>query len=416
MPGLAATAAWQLAALNPSPMGETMLQIVPDVIQALRALLDDLQYDAVQRTLRQIFGRERVRFNRPLDAVARGASRMVGGVCAIHLLSEDEQWLNLATVHHADPDIARALRQLLAARPFNVHEYLAGQLIGAGQPLLMPSASPTQLRDLFGLDVDALLESATAISLVSVPLRLNGKLIGAVTVWRDQPGPPLTADDQLALQWLADRAALAIDNAQLYTDLQQALQKEQNTRQQLVQAETFAAMGRIVAAVAHELNNPLQTIRNCLFLIQQEIQPDGPMHEYFQMATTEFERLTNLVAQLRALQRSRVTTAMQRLDLRALIGDVRRLLEAEMTAHRIRWQSSIETSRCTILGTVDQLKEVCLNISLNALDAMQIGGALSVDVIASDTGEQVGMRFRDTGPGIEPENLAKVFEPLFTTK
>jgi signal transduction histidine kinase len=250
-----------------------------------------------------------------------------------------------------------------------------------------------------------------------VPLRLNGKLIGAVTVWRDQPEPPLTTDDQLALQWLADRAALAIVNAQLYTDLQQALQTEHDTRQQLVQAETFAALGRIVAAVAHELNNPLQTIRNCLFLIQQEIRPDELMHEYFQMAAAEFERLTNLVAQLRALQRSRVTTVMQPLDLRALIDGVHVLLEAKLTAHQIRWQSSIETSHCTIVGTPDQLKQVCLNIGLNALEAMQArGGALSVDLIASDSGEQVGVRFRDKGPGIEPENLVKVFEPLFTTK
>jgi signal transduction histidine kinase len=127
--------------------------------------------------------------------------------------------------------------------------------------------------------------------------------------------------------------------------------------------------------------------------------------------------LTNLVAQLRALQRSRVTTAMQPLDLCALIDDVHKLLEAELTAHRIRWRSSIETSHCTIVGTFDQLKQVCLNIGLNAVEAMRArGGALRADLIASDTGEQVGVRFRDTGPGIEPENLAKVFEPLFTTK
>jgi PAS domain S-box-containing protein len=160
-----------------------------------------------------------------LDAVAHGASRMAGGACVIHLLSEDEQWLNLATVHHADPDIARTLQQILAARPFNVREYLAAELIGAGQPLLMPDASTAQLGGMFRLNAEALLELATAISLVSVPLRLNGKLIGAVTVWRDQPGPPLTADDQLTLQWLADRAALAIGNAQLYTDLQRSLNR-----------------------------------------------------------------------------------------------------------------------------------------------------------------------------------------------
>jgi two-component system sensor histidine kinase HydH len=253
--------------------------------------------------------------------------------------------------------------------------------------------------------------------LLIVPLRLFGQVIGLLTVWRDKPAPPLTTNDQWAIQWLTDRTALAIDSSRLYTDLQRSLLQEQDTRRQLVQAETFAAMGRMVATVAHELNNPLQTIRNCLYLIEQEIPADESLHEYFQMAATEFERLSSLVAELRMLQRSRMPLTLKPLNLRVLLDEVYALLDVKLRAQAVEWQLSIETTETEVLGASDQFKQVCLNISLNAIEALHPdGGTFWVSLLASPESSEVGLRFQDSGPGIAPENLSRVFEPLFTTK
>ncbi|MBP1694781.1 MAG: putative two-component hybrid sensor and regulator, partial [Chloroflexi bacterium] len=108
----------------------------------------------------------------------------------------------------------------------------------------------------------------------------------------------------------ANQAALAIQNAHLYQDVENALAKEQAARQQLVQTEKFAAMGRMLGSVAHELNNPLQTIQNCLYLTRLDTPADSPIQEYLDMAFSETNRLSSLVAQLRELYRPRIANTL----------------------------------------------------------------------------------------------------------
>ncbi len=353
-----------------------------------------------------------------LEVAVRGAGQLAGGPCMIHLFSADRQWLNLATLASSQMlTNSKGCNSILMTEPYPVTAEPAVTVINTRQPVLWPQVPPDLFQNVIQPRYGWQLDQAAATSLIIAPLRLSGEVVGLLTVWREKPGLPLTIDDQLALQWLTDRTALAIDSARLYTDLQRSLQQEQATRRQLVQAETFAAMGRIVATVAHELNNPLQTIRNCLYLIEQEIPEDISLYEYFRMAATEFERLSDLVAQLRTLQRSRMPVDLQLLNLQGLIEEVYVLVQAKLEAHAVEWQLSVETTETEVLGAIDQLKQVCLNISLNAIEAMQPdGGVLRVSLLASADGDQVGMRFQDSGPGITPENLSKIFEPLFTTK
>jgi signal transduction histidine kinase len=187
---------------------------------------------------------------------------------------------------------------------------------------------------------------------------------------------PFTTTDETIIKDLIGRVALAISHARLYQDLETSLNKEQTIRNQLVQTEKYTAMGRMVASVTHELNNPLQTIKNCLYLLESDMKPDVS-HEFLTLASSEVQRLTDLVDQLREVYRP---------------------------------QNNTQKATC-------ELKQVFINISLNAIEAMQpLGGVIRTSFSESNDGKLVGVSIHDNGPGISAEHLSHIFEPLYTTK
>jgi signal transduction histidine kinase len=219
------------------------------------------------------------------------------------------------------------------------------------------------------------------------------------------------------LESLACSAAIAVENAQLYTRLEKALQQEKKTRAQLIQAGKISAMGRMVASVAHEFNNPLQTIKNCLFLVQEGMMPAAEQRRFLIMAASEVERLSRLVAQLRAVYRPAAGDQMQAVELYKVVEQVRSLVAPHLSKNRVRWECAEPPCPLTVNGIADQLKQVFLNLSLNACEAMQAeGGALTVSLATTADGRQVGVTFRDTGPGIDPQALPDLFDLFFTTK
>ena len=200
-------------------------------------------------------------------------------------------------------------------------------------------------------------------------------------------------------------------------ELEKALSQEQNIRSQLVQSEKFAAMGRMVASVAHELNNPLQTIQNCLYLTQQDIPVSSPIQEYLDMAFSEIKRLSILVAQLRELYRPRSALVIQSKNICRILDEAHALLAPHLLHQQVLWQQSPCPSIPIVNCNEDQIKQVFINISMNAIEAMQPeGGCLSVQVTLSDDNRHVGVIFRDNGPGISPDILPVLFEPFTTTK
>ncbi len=253
-------------------------------------------------------------------------------------------------------------------------------------------------------------------SVLSVPLLFNAVVSGVIEVV-SQDRQLFDAHDQELLEAIAAAAAIAVNNAQLYTNLQLALRQEQTMRAQLIQAGKLSAMGRMVASVAHEFNNPLQTIKNCLFLVQQDIGPALAENEFMHTATSEIQRLSDLVTQLRAVYRTPAVEQRQPLDLVQTLDVVHTLMLPHLDKHRVSWEISLPAVPLQVVGIADQLKQVFLNIALNAVDAMQPGGGvLTVAFVLSDAGDSAGVVFRDTGPGLAPEVLANLFEPFFTTR
>jgi len=193
--------------------------------------------------------------------------------------------------------------------------------------------------------------------------------------------------------------------------------EKKNVENQLVQAEKHAVIGRMVGSVTHEINNPLQTIKNCLYLISQDTGSDSPNREPLEMALSETQRLGNIVGQLRQLYRPQASQTMVAQELLSIIGEVHALIIPHLNNSKVVWRPLPGLQDCKVFCAKEQLIEVFLNLSTNAIDSMQpAGGELSVDMDFNTAKGKVGVIFRDTGPGISSEILSHIFEPFMTTK
>lgn len=190
-------------------------------------------------------------------------------------------------------------------------------------------------------------------------------------------------------------------------------------RQRLIQTEKLTAMGRMIASVAHEMNNPLQTIKNCLFISQRRVTEEHPISTYLEMASSETGRLSDLVVQLREVYRPRSSQDIAPFSVQKLIEETQAILQPHFQQNHVRWvvDTSSIPADFTTMGIANQLKQVLLNISLNAVDAMQPhGGELTLRILYDLETDRVGLQLQDTGPGLDAKVIPNLFEPFFTTK
>jgi PAS domain S-box-containing protein len=272
----------------------------------------------------------------------------------------------------------------------------------------------------------------TVHSLLAVPLVFQDKVLGVVEAVNKLPVDGQSAfdqDDLEMLEALAGSAAIAIQNARLYRAEREAFRRLQESQTQLVQAEKMGALGRLVASITHEINNPLQAIQNSLELAEEELEGSvrrEKLARYLGMARTEIERLASILRRLRDFYRP-VRQEMQPTDIHAVLRSVLDLTGKQLQHANIAVELGQAFDLPQVLATPDHLKQVFLNLILNAIDAMsdegRSGGTLSVRTaldqmqMADDCWvAAVCIELSDTGNGIPPGILPRIFEPFVTTK
>jgi signal transduction histidine kinase len=187
---------------------------------------------------------------------------------------------------------------------------------------------------------------------------------------------------------------------------------------QLVRAEKLAAIGQLAASIAHEVGNPLQAIQGFLSLFLEQCPPDVPNERFLKLAEEEIERIVQVLARLRDLYRPRADVFTE-VDLNELVNSVLLLTGKQLERGRIRVLRELEPQLPTIQGVADQLKQVLLNLVLNAAEAMFDGGLLHVQTYVGEDhvqGRSTVITVTDTGFGIPPEQLPRIFDGLHTTK
>jgi PAS domain S-box-containing protein len=348
-----------------------------------------------------------------LQLIATAAQQIIPGVerAVIHLLDENTQTLR-AVAGAGLPELG------LLELGMRTGQGIAGLVIKESRainvadthtdPRYLPLGAATHLH-----------------SLLVVPVQSATRMLGTLSVQTAAPGV-FSADDEGLLAALGANAAIAIGNAQLYEEQRSLLRERERVQSQLIQSEKTAALGRLVASLAHEINNPLQSVQGCLTLTQEELQGGfrtEKMIRYLEVAVTEIERISNIVRRLRDFYRP-ARTEMAAIRLHEVLHSVLELTHKQLQHANVTVERQWAADLTEIEANADHLKQVFLNLILNAVDAMPEGGTLTLRttpdeiLLPNETTPRPAVRveFSDTGVGMPPEVLARLFEPFFTSK
>lgn len=246
-----------------------------------------------------------------------------------------------------------------------------------------------------------------------IPMSLQNRVRGLLSVTRKISGTEFFEDDLEFLAILANQLSVAVENARLFDSEKEALEQLRAAQLQLMQAEKLAALGQLSARVAHEVNNPLGIIKNYLLMIREHDSQDKLSAEYVQIVTEEVDRIARIVRQLLDMFKPR-QDGFSDTDVESVIDETLLLLSLHTQRGKVTISKQLPSPLPHVHGSSEQLKQVFLNLMINSCDFMPDGGKIEVTGDVED--HQLHLHFTDWGPGIAPENIEKIWEPFFTTK
>lgn len=185
--------------------------------------------------------------------------------------------------------------------------------------------------------------------------------------------PPFRESDLELFQILARQAAAALENARLYAEQLDYVRKVEESQKALLQAEKMAAAGRLSASIAHEVNNPLQAVQNCLHLAGREDLPAEKRKEYFDLARTELEKLMLTVRRMLDFYRPSATS-LEKIDLTEMLRYILNLMSKQLSEGNVKVSVDSSGKIPSIQAVGSQIQQVFINLILNAADAMPDGG------------------------------------------
>jgi signal transduction histidine kinase/iron only hydrogenase large subunit-like protein len=198
-----------------------------------------------------------------------------------------------------------------------------------------------------------------------------------------------------------------------HRELQMSHQELEQAQAQLIRTEKLASIGQLAAGVAHEINNPLGTITIYAHLLQKSLEADDPRREDVALIISESSRAKDIVQGLLSFAREKKLKAAE-IKVSDILEDVLSLVVNQPLFRSIKIEKSFDPDLQTIVADEAQLKQVFLNIIMNAAQAMEGNGKLTINV--SSGKKQIRIKIQDTGPGIPPEVIKHIFDPFFTTK
>jgi signal transduction histidine kinase/CheY-like chemotaxis protein len=332
---------------------------------------------------------------RPPDALLRliveEARRLLGAAAAAcHLVEGDA--LRLATTAGDSPELVGRAR--LAPG-----EGLCGQVAAEGRPILIVDTEREE-----GQVRDAARELAArgVRSGLAVPMVVRDARSAVLSVYATGPHR-FGEEDAALLAALAGPAAVALEQARLVREL--------------LDAERLSVLGRIVAGVAHELNNPLAVVIGTVEILRKDAQ-DGHLAERLRRIGDQAHRAVKIVRSLLALTR-REPSQRTPVDLPPLLDEILDLEGYELRSARIGVSRRYERGLPPVLADATQLQQLFTNLVVNAVQAMRDAsghGTLTVTARQDPARDRVVVTVADSGPGIAPADLERVFEAFYTTK
>ena len=187
--------------------------------------------------------------------------------------------------------------------------------------------------------------------------------------------------------------------------------KEANKR--LVESEKMSALGQLGAGIAHEVKNPMTSIRGYAQMGLRKVPEDSPLREYFLTIEKETGRSLEILKNLLKFSRQE-TAEMSLIDLNTVVTDTVKLVAHQLTMRKVEITTDLNEEPLQVNGNANQVEQVLLNLMMNAGDAMEKGGMIKV--VTDMAGGSARIRVADNGSGIAQEVIGKIFDPFFTTK
>jgi len=267
-------------------------------------------------------------------------------------------------------------------------------------------------RKLPGAKADIALLKSVDTELV-IPMSLKNKICGLLIVTEKISRTPFYEDDKDFLSILANQLSVAVENARLFESEKEAYNQLAKAQRQLVETEKLAALGQLSARVAHEVNNPLGIIKNYLELIMQSVDSDEKIPAYVTILKEEVDRIARIVRQLLGFYHPH-SIEKGEVRLPNVVNEIIVLMSMQLEDKRLKLIKKYDEDLPPVWASSEQMKQVFLNLIMNARDVMKDGGEIIISgAIGND---RVIFEFADSGPGIEEDHLSQVFEPFYTTK
>jgi signal transduction histidine kinase/putative methionine-R-sulfoxide reductase with GAF domain len=350
-----------------------------------------------------------------LKLVLEGVTKNIGFDRArLYLINEKRNVLECKMAVGVDE---RKIKEITL--PLDPEGSVVARSIFEKQPFIIPDAS----RD---PRVNPVLKKKLNLqSLVVIPLLAKEKALGAIAADHLEPGKNITSETLESVMTFAQQAGLAIHNAVMYQELkafshqmEEKIQKTtadlRKTEAQLIRSEKLAALGQLAAGIAHEIRNPLTSINILIHSLTENLSTENSRWEDLKVIEEEILRINEIVDQFLRFAKP-ASPLFEKTDLIPIFEETLQLLRPQLEKGKITVKKELDTLP---LITVDkeQIKQVILNLLMNAIQSMREGGELSISGRFSKDGYWVELTIQDSGVGIPLENVDKLFDPFFSTK
>ncbi len=264
-------------------------------------------------------------------------------------------------------------------------------------------------------DADALVaeEMQNLGAVLAIPGMIERHLVGFLVLGPKLSGTGYSPDDLHAFATLANEAAMALENAVSYEELLKVNEQLKAASERLLLQERLAAAGQFAMGMAHEVKNPLSAIKTFAQYLPEKYKDEAFREKFFRIVQSEIDRIDTIVRELSEFAKPAP------LDLKPvhpgeLVEDTLALLSNQCLKQGVEVRKSFGENGLAIQADSRQLKQVLLNLILNSLEAMPHGGTL--DVSTRKTSKEFSLLIADTGDGIQSDQLARIWDPFFTTK
>ncbi|SNB47636.1 GAF domain-containing protein [Geobacter sp. DSM 9736] len=254
-------------------------------------------------------------------------------------------------------------------------------------------------------------------SFAVAPLMAKDQVVGVVIVDNALGGREISRDDLRFLQLFTNQAGMAIENSMLYNRIEDTNRNLREAQERLIQGERLATIGEMAAGIAHELKSPLVSIGGFARRLERKLPAGSVELEYADTIVREVQRLEKMLNDILSFTK-KTTICYTHCNITDIIEECLAIVAMAFEEFNIKVIKQYPRRVIVFLGDCQQLKQVFLNLFINAQEAMKSGGTLKISVSSAtlNGASAVSVKITDSGGGIALEALHNIFNPFYTTK